>query len=282
MAKVGGSALVYDLWQSGDHGHLTGLPVSVAGPTGRVPTSLGLAIGELMSKLFISDLADGSGGTITQIRNPEGKRLFKPGVQDIDWDQTTGLCSMVPFFPSDAIGQNTKFPFELYYNMGAMPNAEIDFKTGSRGSLIAAGDNTGYVTVRSQDSYASASIAISGLGSPNLRISISNASKPMNCDIDILIPTKRGEINRIFTLQNVEVLPGKTSELECAVIGGRDISISGNSQKGALLIIKQRALEQSKEFTTEAISITPANKPVWSEEQWEYLKKNTQIHLTGK
>ncbi len=282
MAKTNGSASVYDLWQSGSHGHLTGLPVSIAGPTGRVPSSLGLAIGELLAKFFISDLEGGSGGTITQIRNSEGKCLFKPGVQDIDWDQATGLRSMVPFFPSDAIGQNTKFPFELYFNMGAMPNAEIDFKTGTKGSFVATGDNTGYIKVTCRDANASARISVSGVGTSSPSLIIKKVSQLMICDIDILIATKQGEINRIFTLKDVEILPGESSQLEFAVTGARDVSIIGNSRKSSLLTITQQALDHEKEFSTEAISITPSNGSFWSEEQWEYLKKTQPIRLTGK
>jgi hypothetical protein len=282
MAKAGGSALVYDLWASGSHGHLTGLPVSIAGPTGRVPSSLGLAIGELMAKFFISDLDGGSGGMITQVRNPQGKRLFKPGIQDIDWNPQTGLCSMVPFFPSDAIGQNTKFPFELYFNMGAMPDAEIDFTTSPKGSFIATGDNTGYVKVTSHDGNVSATMAVSGVGTSSPAISIKNALKPMMCDIDILIPTKSGEINRIFSLKNVEILPGNFSQLDFAIVNARDVSIKGTSQKGSLLTITQQALDHQKEFSTEAISMTPSNKPIWSEDQWQYMKKTQPVKLTGK
>ncbi|MFI5263570.1 MAG: hypothetical protein ACHQM6_03545 [Candidatus Kapaibacterium sp.] len=270
------------IWKSGNHGHLTGLPVSIAGPTGRVPSSLGLAVGELMAKLFISDLDGAAGGMITQVRNPEGKRLFKPGIQDIDWDTQTGMRSMVPFFPSDATGQITKFPFELYFNMGAMPKAEIDFTTSPKGSFIATGDNTGYVKIISHDANASATMAFSGVGTSSPSVSIKNASKRMICDIDILIPTKQGEINRIFMLKDVEVLPGETSQVEFGVSGARNVSINGTSQKVCLLTISQQAVDHEKEFSTAPIFITPSHKAVWSEEQWSYLKQARQIRVTGK
>jgi hypothetical protein len=270
------------IWKSGNHGHFTGMPVSIAGPTGRVPTSLGLAVGELMSKLFISDLEGAAGGQVTQVRNPEGKRLFKSGVQDIDWDEQTGMRSMVPFFPSDAIGETTKFPFELYVNMGAMPNAEIDFTTGPKGSFIATGDNTGYVKMTSHNANASATMQVSGVGTSSPSVTIKNASKHMTCNIDILIPTKPGEINRIFTLKDVEILPGESSQLEFAIASARDVSVKGTSRKATLLTITQQALNHEIEFSTEAISITPTHKAVWSEEQWEYLKKAQQARLTGK
>lgn len=282
MAMIGGSAMVFDQWPHGSFGHLTGTSLALAGPTGRVPTSLGLAIGELMAKLFISDLDGIAGGKITQVRNPEGRRLFRSGDRDIDWDQTTGMRSMVPFFPSDGMPQRGKFPFELYFNMGAMPNAEIDFTTGPNGSFVATGDNTGYVKVTSHDANASATMKVSGVGTSSPSVSIKNASKPMICDIDILIPTKAGETNRIFTLKDVEILPGKSSQLDFGITNAGDVSVKGTSLKGTLLTITQQALDHEKEFSTEEISITPSNKPIWSEEQWEFMKKTQVQHLTGK
>jgi hypothetical protein len=189
---------------------------------------------------------------------------------------------MVPFFPSDATAQITKFPFELYYNMGALPNAEIDFTTGAKGSFIATGDNTGYVKLTTHDANTSATMIVSGVGTSSPSVSIRNVSRKMICDIDILIPTKPGEINRIFTLKNVEIFSGESSQLEFGITNARDVSIKGTSQKGTLLTITQQALDPAKGFSTEAISITPSNKAVWGEEQWSYLKKIQSTKLTGK
>ncbi|MEP7236162.1 MAG: hypothetical protein ABI778_12785, partial [Ignavibacteriota bacterium] len=235
MAMIGGSAAVFDLWPHGGSGHLTGTSKSIAGPTGRVPTSLGLAVGELMTKLFISDLAGGTGGEITQVYNPQGRRLFKPGERDIDWDHKTGLCSMVPFFPSDAIGHDTKFPFELYFNQGAMPNAEINFTTGLKGSFVVLGDNSGYIKVTSENAGVSATMSVAGVGTSSPSVSISNASQAINCDIEILIPTKPGETNRIFTLKNVEILPGKSTPIHFAITSARNVLVNGSTEKAALL-----------------------------------------------
>jgi hypothetical protein len=44
-----------DLYPSDPKGHLIILPVSMIGPPGRVPSSLGLAVGEILSKAFLTD-----------------------------------------------------------------------------------------------------------------------------------------------------------------------------------------------------------------------------------
>ena len=89
-------------------------------------------------------------------------------------------------------------------------------------------------------------------------------------------------MNKVFSLRGVEALPGKNSELQFSILNARNITVIGNSQKGALLTIAGQSLDESKQFTTEAISVTPSNNVIWSQEQWEFMKKKPEQHLTGK
>ena len=50
-----------DVWPVGGSGHLIAIPASLVGPPGRVPSSLGLSLGELLSKLMLFDGAGQSG-----------------------------------------------------------------------------------------------------------------------------------------------------------------------------------------------------------------------------
>ena len=44
-----------DPWPHGGSGHLIAIPASFVGPPGRVPSSLGLSLSELLSNLFLFD-----------------------------------------------------------------------------------------------------------------------------------------------------------------------------------------------------------------------------------
>jgi len=44
-----------DVWPTGAHGHLVIMPVSMIGPPGRVPSSLGLSVTELLNNLLLTD-----------------------------------------------------------------------------------------------------------------------------------------------------------------------------------------------------------------------------------
>ena len=67
------------LWPTGGSGHLVIIPISLVGPPGRVPSSLGFAVGDLLSKLILTDraprgAAGGSGRPHPgKARNPEAR-----------------------------------------------------------------------------------------------------------------------------------------------------------------------------------------------------------------
>ncbi|HYM20488.1 MAG TPA: hypothetical protein VEW28_05725 [Candidatus Kapabacteria bacterium] len=279
-----GSSWKYDMggslgiWPTGS-GNLTVLPVSIAAPTGRVPSSLGLAVGELLNKIFI--VHNGEDAEITQITSG-GKRLFIPGTKQVDWNVQTGMRNISPFYPSDMPKDGHKFQFELYYHFGAMANANIDFYSGTKGAEVVMGDNTGYLRVKCNDAGAHATISATGIGTASPTIQIKNVSKPITCDIDLLIPTKPGEINRTFSIHNVTVSPAEHSFVECDISNARDITVKGNSENAASFSVSQQAAEHTKNFSTQEIVITPSHKQTWQEADWMRLVPIDHAPLTGK
>lgn len=264
------------IWPTGS-GHLTVLPVSVAEPTGRVPSSLGLAVGDLLNKIFIAH--NGEGATIEQITS-NGKRLFLPGTKQVDWSATTGLRSMAPFFPSDAPTDGKPFQFELYYNIGALRSAEITFNSGTAGASIAMGDNTGYALVDCRDPQVHPTVKFSGIGTASPVAQISASSKPIHCDVTLLIPTVAGKTNRTFTVHDIEVPAGSTAEV--AIDGGRSIVVRGTSGQGASFVVSQQSLDANDNFATEPILVTPKYESRWSQEDWMRLRQSTVPQLTGR
>jgi hypothetical protein len=269
---MGGSLGV---WPTGS-GNLTVLPVSIASPTGRVPSSLGLAVGELLNKIFI--VHDGEDATITQVTSG-GKRLFIPGTKQVDWNTKTGMRNTAPFYPSDVREGGHKFQFELYNHFGSMKNVDVQFYSGTKGARVALGDNTGYVFINCHNADAKATISVSGLGTKSPQVILKNASKPIICDIDILIPTKQGITNRTFTIRDAEILPEKYSSLECAVVNARDIFVKGISKKRASLTVVQQSSLAGQEFSTLPISIIPSERELTKEDEW--MKMNP-VRYTGK
>ena len=74
------------------------LPVSVTGPHSRSPASLGdQIIGQIVTTLLVT----GASADIQQVTDATGKRLFRPGTLEIDTDPSTGMMTMLPWYPSD-------------------------------------------------------------------------------------------------------------------------------------------------------------------------------------
>jgi hypothetical protein len=160
-----------------------------------------------------------------------------------------------------------------------MKNVDVQFYSGTKGARVALGDNTGYVFINCHNADAKATISVSGLGTKSPQVILKNASKPIICDIDILIPTKQGITNRTFTIRDAEILPEKYSSLECAVVNARDIFVKGISKKRASLTVVQQSSLAGQEFSTLPISIIPSERELTKEDEW--MKMNP-VRYTGK
>jgi len=62
------------LWPTDPDGHLIIIPVSLIGPPGRVPSSLGLAVSDLLSRLFLTDQGVGDNADEFTGRQSDGFR----------------------------------------------------------------------------------------------------------------------------------------------------------------------------------------------------------------
>ncbi len=65
-----------EVWPTGTHGHLIIIPLSLIGPPGRVPSSLGLAVTALLNKFYLS-----GEGTVTE-QGSERMRIAPGRIDD--------------------------------------------------------------------------------------------------------------------------------------------------------------------------------------------------------
>ncbi len=151
----------HGMWPTGA-GHLTVYPLSVAAPTGRVPSSLGLSVGQLLAKIFI--VSKGGGASILQATDDRNRRLFLPGSKRIDCDTLTGMRSIVPWFPSVGSGDGSPFPFELYFSVRHPKHILLEFVTGDKGALVGAGNNDSFIALDCPAPRDTVLVKISGAG----------------------------------------------------------------------------------------------------------------------
>jgi hypothetical protein len=137
---------------------------------GRVPTSFGLAVGDLLEKVFMSNSDGGEGGTIVQVKNAEGKRLFmNEATKEVDWDHATGLRTMMPFFPSN--GDGKKIPFEVYYICRDAARQRSPSRPARKGSHLPSA-TIGIYHIQDEEANAKVTLAVHGIGtnSPSVNV----------------------------------------------------------------------------------------------------------------
>lgn len=240
-------------------GNLTIYPLSIAGPTSRTPSSLGLGVTSLLSQIFIMNKDGALGGRIEQVTNGKGKRLFAdPAKYIVDSDTTTGIGKMTPFYPMGVPPNGGKWPFELYFHNGPLNQAAVEFNTGEGNAEIVAGDNRGYVRVRCDEPGVSGRLRYSGLGGAEPTVIIENTSAPITVEVELLVAIQPGTTNRVWKLEGVEI-PAQTSEsirLSVDAYGGT--TVRGASSKSAQLHYTQSSLQDGKNFCAEGVSVVPA------------------------
>lgn len=240
-------------------GNLTIFPISIAGPTSRTPSSLGLGVTQLLTKVFIMNREGALRGRISQVRDADGKRLFSdPEKYQVDWDSTTGMRAMVPFYPMAAPPNGVLWPFELYFHKGQLDAASVDFNTGEGKAEIVAGDNRGYVRVWCGDADVSARLRYSGLGGAAPSVIIENASKPTVVDIELLVPVQPGTTNRVWKLSGVEIPAGAERGVRLSVDMFGGATVTGASDRPARLGYSQGSLAVGKNFAAQDVMVTPA------------------------
>ena len=240
-------------------GNLTIYPLSIAGPTSRTPSSLGLGVTSLLSQIFIMNKDGALGGRIAQVTNGSGKRLFAdPAKYMVDYDTATGICGMTPFYPMGTPPNGSKWPFELYFHKGPLNEASVEFNTGEGNAEIVAGDNRGYIRVRCDRPGLSARLRYSGLGGAEPVVVLENASEPMTVDIELLVAIQPGTTNRVWKLENLEIPAGTSESIRLAVDRFGGASVVGVSSKPAVLGYAQTSLAEQKNFFAENVSVVPA------------------------
>ena len=254
-------------------GNLTIFPISIAGPTSRTPSSLGLGVTQLLTKVFIMNREGALRGRILQVHDAEEKRLFADSsIYKVDWDSATGMRAMVPFYPMAAPPNGVLWPFELYFHKGRMNSASVDFHTGEGKAEIVAGDNRGYVRVWCAEPDVSARLRYSGLGGAEPTIIVENASQPITVDIELLVPIQPGTTNRVWRLEGVEIPAGGEEGIRLSVDLYGGATVQGLSSDPSRLTYEQLSLNNDRNFLAEPVDLIPAEGMGISAGEWAERK----------
>ena len=251
-------------------GNLTIYPLSIAGPTSRTPSSLGLGVTQLLTQVFIMNGEGALDGRILQVHNRQGKRLFRDSSRYlVDWDTATGMARMVPFYPMAAPPNGVRWPFELYFHRGPLSEGVVDFWTGEGNAEIVAGDNRGYVRVRAADPELRAELEYAGIGGSDISVRLGNASRTSRVDLEILIPVQPGVTNRVLNVYDIDLQAGEERPFAIRIDRYGGLTVEGTGENPITIEYRQHSLESSRNFVAEAVSTTPASALTINGTEWK-------------
>lgn len=243
-------------------GHLVVLPLSVAGPTGRTPSSMGLSLPTLLLKVFIWGAGESRDVGITQLRTGNGRRLFTEGTKQIDWDSATGLGKVSPWFNFGDVRAQMPDRFEGYFYSGAMPSAELEFNSGTSGAGVAIGGPEGYIRVDCHEGGATARLRFAGLGTAHPTLTVENASKPITVDLELLATTELGKRHHVYRLHDVAI-PAGDGSITLAANGGNGVTIAGTMLREARLCGEVLAKDaKQRQVSAESIITASTSMPI--------------------
>jgi hypothetical protein len=153
-------------------GNILITPISVTGPHSRSPASLGdQIIGRVLNELLIT----GDSARLEQVTDARGKRLFRPGTFEIDTDPSTGMMSMVPWYPSDQAAPGKNPGLMLFHLADSGGSLSLSISAAESGYTLQVNGTRGQVTVSGAGGRGTDVITLSGVGTFNPSVGIENS-----------------------------------------------------------------------------------------------------------
>jgi hypothetical protein len=187
-------------------GNIVIVPISVTGPHARSPASMGdQIIGTILNTVFVS----GGDADIEQVADDAGKRLFRPGTRELDTDPSTGMMTMLPFYPS---GQEAPGAPEgtAIFSLGRASNLSVTVRAGDAGYTLAVGGPRHRITVRALGGRGADVVSFREAGSVSQSLEVRNLRGSSEYDIQLIQSDPAQQQTRVLRASRA-VVPGGAS-----------------------------------------------------------------------
>jgi hypothetical protein len=248
-------------------GNITIAPLSIAGPPSRLPSSLGLNALALISTIFVSS----GQGSLVQVTDGAGKRMFKPGTIEIETDPSAGMLAAVPWFPSDGAPAGRELPAAYFFLRDPGPSVDVEVQGGERGYDIRFAGHQGLVRVKGAGGSGPDALRLERTvdGMPSLLLR--NTSRSTEYEVELSDVVQRREQARSFRISRLRVPPGAPVAFE---LSPRDQALTVSSPD-AEISYDLRMTAGSALGTTSAdrpqLRIPPGGSQVFRPRSWRNL-----------
>ena len=223
IEKSGEWSFIYaggEIWSGrpSEGGHIVILPISVTGPLGRVPTSLGLNALTAVTTLFVF----AGDGELKQATSAGGKRLYRPGTREVDTDPATGMRTVLPWFPSDAPDDTPRssLPVVTYFlfdDPGRALELEISHSGDEYGVRMIGPQ--GSVEILGRGAGKRDRLVLAGVGGPAPSVRLAGDT-PYTYDVLFTQVSQPGERVRQLAVRGLAVSGGQRAPVTLALAEG--------------------------------------------------------------
>jgi hypothetical protein len=251
-------------------GNIVITPASIPGPLSRSPASLGLTvIGQLLNTLLLT----GDGATIEQVTDANGKRLYKPGTNEIDMEPATGMTNMIPWFLSDQLNAERQSTPLLLFQLGSSGGAlRISVTAGPGGYKLTSLCGQTVLSVAGRGGTGRDVLTVKNPGSAFTSVSLENQRGASEYDVTITrAPSPRNQV-RVLSASRLRINGEGMVEVGLANAGeGLEVS----SRQASLrydLTLTQITRRGPEALTRTEISQDPGAARTVQPQDWQKLK----------
>jgi hypothetical protein len=263
---MGGSTWSGDL---GSGGNIVITPASISGPLSRSPASLGdTVIGTLLNTLLLS----GDSAQIVQVTDGQGKRLYKPGTQEIDTDPSTGMMNMLPWFLSDQSKPN-QVGGVLLFQLGAPHGAlHISVSAGSGGYILSSLCGRTVVSVSATNGSGIDNLTLRNPGAADTTVELENSRGSSAYSVNLMRARVPHSQVRVLKASNIRI--NGAGPVEIGLTNSGD-AIQITSPQASLrydLMLSQITRQGSQTLSHNELTQNPGASRSLQPADWQKLK----------
>jgi len=259
----------------GSGGNILIIPISVTGPHSRSPASLGdQIIGQILTSLLVT----GSSAEVQQVTDTTGKRLFRPGTREVDTDPSTGMMTMLPWYPSDQAAPTAPKGMVLFHLGRAASTLHVTVRGSDTGYTLTAGGPRHQITLRALGGNGADVVSFHEAGSPRQRVELRNLRGSSEYDIQLVQVEPAAQRVQVLRASRL-ALPEGALLKAAAEDAHRALTLAADAPLRYDLELRATTPKGAEQLTRRALSHDAGLQRTIRPRDWQYLRATEVLEL---
>jgi len=131
-------------------------------------------------------LVTGASADIQQVTDATGKRLFRPGTLEIDTDPSTGMMTMLPWYPSDQAAPRATKGIALFHLGRSASTLNVTVRGSDGGYNLTVGGPQHQIVLKASGGRGADVVSFHEAGSSQQRVELRNLRGSSEYDIQFV------------------------------------------------------------------------------------------------